>query len=146
MITYEDIQEFMEEVDKARKPPLTVPQMVEIFAETMRQEKNPEMSANLLHEEYSEWLKEWELSSPLCTGMNYPSPSPERELKELADLTYVIYGYARARGWDLDEAVRRVHQNNIDRCVQPDGSVKYRADGKVIKRDNPPKIDLSDLV
>ena len=134
MITYEDIQEFMEEVDKARKPPLTVPQMVEIFADTMRQEKNPEMSWALIKEEYAEW---YEAS---CDG------TCVAELKELADLVYVIYGYARARGWDLEEAVRRVHRNNLDRCVQPDGSIKYRTDGKVIKRDNPPKIDLSDLV
>ena len=141
MITQEDIDDFMEEVDKARKPPLTVPQMVEIFADTMRQEKNPEMSAGLVREEFGEWDYE-EVNN--WAGNEFASKVAE--LKELADLVYVIYGYARARGWDLEEAVRRVHQNNIDRCVQPDGGVKYREDGKVLKRNNPPKIDLSDLV
>ena len=134
MITQEDIEAFCEELEASRRPPLTVPQMVEIFAETMRQPKDPEMSWVLVKEEYAEW---YEAScDDTCVA----------ELKELADLVYVIYGYARARGWDLDEAIRRVHQNNLDRCVQPDGSIKYREDGKVIKRDNPPKIDLGDLV
>ena len=141
MITAEDIAAFREEMDASSKPPLTVPQMVEIFADTMRQEKNPEMSEGLIREEYDEWVEENWLGIVGTTQYN-----PEAELKELADLVYVIYGYARARGWDLDEAIRRVHRNNLDRCVQPDGSVKYREDGKVIKRDNPPKIDLSDLV
>lgn len=134
MITAEDIEAFQEEIDSFRKPPLTVPQMVEIFATTMRQERNANMGLVLIREEYREWehaLRE--------------EPEVE-ELKELADLVYVLYGYARARGWDLDEAVRRVHKNNLDRCIQPDGSIQYRADGKVLKRDNPPKIDLSDLV
>ena len=137
MLTSEDIEAFREELDASRRPPLTVPQMVEIFAETMRQEKNPEMSANLIYEEY----QEWDAESRLTGGRFF-----DRELKELADLVYVIYGYARARGWDLEEAVRRVHKNNIDRCVWPDGGVKYRADGKVLKNPNALKIDLEDLV
>ena len=141
MITQEDIDDFMEEVNASRKPPLTVPQMVEIFAETMRQVTDPEMSANLVVEEDDEWYVEyykWVDSDPTY--------DPAKELKELADKTYVAYGYARARGWDLGEAVRRVHNNNIDRCVWPNGGVRYRTDGKVLRNPDAPKIDLSDLV
>ena len=141
MITQEDIEAFCDELEASRRPPLTVPQMVEIFAETMRQEKNPEMSGKLVVEEGEEWFLEYR---KWCIDSKHYKP--EEELKELADLVYVIYGYARARGWDLEEAVRRVHKNNIDRCVWPDGGVKYRADGKVLKNPNAPKIDLSDLV
>ena len=141
MITEEDIMEFVEEIEASRRPPLTVPQMVEIFAETMRQEKNPEMSGVLVTEEFDEWFREYRMW--YVDSKHY---KPTGELKELADLIYVAYGYARARGWDLDEAVRRVHKNNIDRCVWPDGGVKYRADGKVLKNPDAPKIDLSDLV
>ena len=137
MITQEDIEAFCDELEASRRPPLTVPQMVEIFVETMRQDKNPEMSAKLIEEEY----QEWDAESRLTGGRFF-----DRELKELADLVYVIYGYARARGWDLEEAVRRVHKNNIDRCVWPDGVVKYRADGKALKNPDAPKIDLEDLV
>ena len=141
MLTAEDIEAFMEEVEASRRPPLTVPQMVEIFAETMRQEKNPEMSGVLVTEEFDEWFREYRMW--YVDSKHY---KPTGELKELADLIYVAYGYARARGWDLDEAVRRVHKNNIDRCVWPDGGVKYRADGKVLRNPDAPKIDLSDIV
>ena len=68
------------------------------------------------------------------------------ELKELADLVYVCYGYANACGYDLDEAIRRVHENNVGRCVQPDGSIKRREDGKILKNEDYPKVDLGDLV
>jgi hypothetical protein len=46
----------------------------------------------------------------------------------------------------LDEAVRRVHENNLGRCIQPDGSVQRRADGKILKNKDYPAVDLSDLV
>jgi predicted HAD superfamily Cof-like phosphohydrolase len=59
---------------------------------------------------------------------------------------YVIYGYANARGWDLDEALYRVHSNNLGRMYQPDGSIKRREDGKIEKNDSYPKVDLGDLV
>lgn len=67
-------------------------------------------------------------------------------LKELADIVYVVYGYAVTFGWDLDEAVRRVHENNMGRMYQPDGTIKRREDGKIIKNKDYPKVDLGDLV
>lgn len=71
---------------------------------------------------------------------------PEHLLKELADLVYVAYGFAVTFGWNLDEAVGRVHDNNVGRMKQPDGTIKYRPDGKVEKNKTYPKVDLSDLV
>ena len=71
---------------------------------------------------------------------------PEHLLKELADLVYVAYGFAVTFGWNLDESVKRVHENNIGRMKQPDGTIKYREDGKVEKNKSYPKVDLSDLV
>ena len=71
---------------------------------------------------------------------------PEHLLKELADLVYVAYGFAVTFGWNLDESVKRVHENNIGRMKQPDGTIKYREDGKVEKNKTYPKVDLSDLV
>ena len=53
-------------------------------------------------------------------------------LKELADLAYVIYGTAEAFGWDLDEAVKRVHESNMTK-LGADGKVIRREDGKVLK-------------
>ena len=110
------------------------------FAEVMGQKPDPEMSATLVREEFLEWSEERYL-------YNYGGSSNHKdELKELSDLVYVIYGYANARGWNLDEAIKRVHQNNIGRCVQPDGSIKRRADGKIIKNPDFPAVVLDDLV
>lgn len=113
--------------------PQSVMHMVKSFAETANQEPDVELSAALIDEEY----KEWDISS---YGFN-----ADEELKELADLVYVIYGYANVKGWDLDEAIRRVHENNMGRMKQPDGTIKYREDGKVEKNKDYPKVDLVDL-
>ena len=69
----------------------------------------------------------------------------ESVLKELADLVYVTYGYAATFGWDLDEAVRRVHASNMSK-LGADGKPIYRDDGKVLKSENYKKPDLKDLV
>ena len=69
----------------------------------------------------------------------------ESVLKELADLVYVTYGYAATFGWDLDEAIRRVHASNMSK-LGADGKPIYRDDGKVLKSDNYKKPDLKDLV
>ncbi len=69
----------------------------------------------------------------------------ENVLKELADLVYVCYGYAVTYGWDLDEAIRRVHASNMSKLGE-DGKPIYREDGKVLKSDKYKKPDLKDLV
>ena len=66
-------------------------------------------------------------------------------LKELADLVYVCYGYAATFGWDLDEAVKRVHESNMSK-LGDDGKPIYREDGKVQKGPNYKKPNLEDLV
>ena len=65
-------------------------------------------------------------------------------LKELADLVYVCYQFAAAAGWDLDEALDRVHQSNLSKLV--DGKPLKREDGKVLKGPNYKKPNLDDLV
>ena len=66
-------------------------------------------------------------------------------LKELADLVYVTYGYAATYGWNLDEAVRRVHKSNMSK-LGVDGKPLKRPDGKVLKGPNYKQPDLTDLV
>ena len=114
--------------------PQTVPQMVKEFAVKTHQFPQPFLYAGLIAEEADEWRSE------------YLRDTREEQLKELADLVYVIYGFANAKGWDLNEAVRRVHENNLGRCIQPDGSVQRRPDGKILKNPDYPKVDLTDLV
>lgn len=71
--------------------------------------------------------------------------TPENLLKELADLVYVTYGFAATFGWDLDEAVRRVHASNMSK-LGSDGQPIYREDGKVLKGPHYAAPDLKDLV
>ena len=70
---------------------------------------------------------------------------PAHVLKEMTDTVYVLYGMAATFGWDLDEAVRRVHASNMSKLGE-DGEPIYREDGKVLKGPNYQEPDLSDLV
>lgn len=70
--------------------------------------------------------------------------SREAALKELADLVYVCFQLAAAVGWDLDEALYRVHQSNLSKLV--DGKPVKRLDGKVLKGPNYQPPVLIDLV
>jgi hypothetical protein len=114
------------------KNPTTVADMVKEFSKVLDQKPDANLYIKLIIEECKEWAAE--------------EPYTENDLKELSDLVYVIYGYANACGYDLDEAIRRVHANNLGRCVQPDGSILRREDGKIIKNEDYPKVDLGDLV
>jgi len=90
------------------------------------------LQLNLIVEEFEEFINAVE------------SEGDENQLKELADLVYVCFQYAVARGWPLDEALDRVYQSNISKLV--DGKPLRREDGKVLKGPNykPPYLD--DLV
>ena len=68
----------------------------------------------------------------------------EHQLKELADLVYVAFQYAAARGWPLDEALDRVYGSNMSKLV--DGKPLRREDGKVLKGPNYKPPYLEDLV
>ena len=69
----------------------------------------------------------------------------EDALKELADLVYVCYQYATNMGWDMDEAMYRVHLSNMSK-LGVDGEPIYRADGKVMKGPNYQQPTLTDIV
>jgi predicted HAD superfamily Cof-like phosphohydrolase len=120
------------EIDmEADTKPQTVTEMVLEFVTKTEQVPTDELYAQLIIEEYKEWLT---------------SEDVMEEMKELTDLVYVIYGYALAKGFNLEEAVRRVHKNNLGRCIQPDGSVQRRPDGKILKNKDYPKVQLEDLM
>jgi hypothetical protein len=147
MITRQDIEDMGYEYynpdykTKVKLFNFTPMDMVQEFSNVMGQKPDPVLYEKLIHEEYLEWL---EVHTSIEWGES--GYDVEHELKELSDLVYVIFGYANAKGWNLMEAVRRVHVNNMGRCMQPDGSVKRREDGKIIKQPDYPAVDLSDLV
>ena len=96
------------------------------------------LQLNLIGEEFKEWLQAHQ-------EMNLMMPLTRAEcLKELADLTYVIYQYAANYDWDLDEAMDRVHESNMSKLV--DGKPIKREDGKVLKGPNYQSPNLTDLV
>lgn len=63
----------------------------------------------------------------------------------LADLVYVIYGAALEYGIDLRKVLKEVHRSNMSK-VFPDGSVRYREDGKVLKPDSYSPADLKSVL
>ena len=50
----------------------------------------------------------------------------------LADLVYVVYGMAIESGIDLDRVLAEVQASNLSKLM-PDGTVRLRGDGKVLK-------------
>jgi NTP pyrophosphatase (non-canonical NTP hydrolase) len=88
---------------------------------------------SLIDEEWSEFHEAY-----------YHEPK-DHVLKELADLVYVCYQYAANEGWDLDEAMNRVHKSNMSK-LDDNGQPIYRADGKVLKGPNYKPPHLGDLI
>lgn len=95
-----------------------------------------ELQFTLIAEEYAEFEDEY--NTELEGGLKAD------QLKELADLVFVCYQYAAARGWDLDTAMRRVFESNMSKLV--DGKPLRRSDGKVMKGPNYQPPILDDLV
>ena len=90
------------------------------------------MQQRLITEEFGEFM------AALC------GEPDENQLKELADLVYVCFQYAVARGWPLDEALDRVYHSNMSKLV--DGKPLRREDGKVLKGPNYEPPFLEDLL
>lgn len=65
-------------------------------------------------------------------------------LDALGDIVYLAYGAALECGYDLDEALARIHAANMAKLV--DGVVHRRPDGKVLKPEGWKAPDLNDLV
>ena len=94
---------------------------------------------NLITEEFKEFLE--------AEAQLYLTSAKVKQdcLKELADLVYVCYQYAANMGWDLDEAMHRVHESNMSKLDEY-GKPIYREDGKVLKGPHYKPPNLEDLV
>ena len=97
------------------------------------------LQRRLIVEEFKEFL---EAEQQLIMGLKV---NASECLKELADLVYVCYQYAANLGWDLDEALDRVHKSNMSK-LDDNGNPIYREDGKVLKSKNYQPPNLTDLV
>ena len=98
------------------------------------------LQASLIEEETAEFVEAIEEATA------HPENRRAREaaLKELADVTYVCFQAAAAFGWDLNEALDRVHRSNLSKLV--DGKPVKNEAGKVLKGPNYAKPKLIDLV
>jgi len=88
---------------------------------------------SLIDEEWSEFHEAFHLKDE------------HEQLKELCDLVYVCYQFAANEGWDLDEAMDRVHKSNMSK-LDENGQPIYRQDGKVLKGPNYKPPNLTDLL
>ena len=97
------------------------------------------LQKNLIVEEFKEFLE--------AEGMLFRNnlSYPEAALKELADLVYVCFQYAANMGWDLDEALHRVHESNMSK-LDKEGKPIRREDGKILKGPNYKPPNLIDLI
>ena len=94
----------------------------------------------LITEEYKELIEALDDCAAYVQNPRARVPA----LKELADLVYVAFQLAAACGWELDEALDRVHQSNLSKLV--DGKPLKREDGKVLKGPNYQPPYLEDLI
>ena len=95
----------------------------------------------LITEEYKEFIDAHEVAVSNLGNKR----AREHALKELTDLVYVSWQYAAAAGWDLDEALTRVHESNLSKLDDDLKPIK-REDGKVMKGPNYKPANLIDLV
>lgn len=126
--------------------------LVKEFHEKMQQSvgvKNPDLDLlsfryELLFEEMME-VKE-EVANLIAAPTNTSADKARaRLLKELADLQYVLSGFAVTLGLPLEEAFLRVHRSNLSK-LGLDGKPIYREDGKVLKSPNYQPPYMEDLV
>ncbi len=105
-----------------------------------------ELRYTLLFEEFEE-VKE-EVAQALSDLAVYGKVKPktkERMLKELADMQYVLSGFAETFGLPLQVAFVRVHKSNMSK-LDDEGKPILREDGKILKSKNYIPADMEGLV
>jgi NTP pyrophosphatase (non-canonical NTP hydrolase) len=132
---YEDDELIRDPNTYLNKTPL---EMVTQFARTYKQSVNLPWVKDTRHDLLRLMLVKEEYGELLS------ATDEENLIKELADLVYVTYGYASTFGWNLDEAVRRVHASNMSK-LDAQGEPIFREDGKVLKGPNYKEPYLEDL-
>ena len=108
--------------------------MAEQFRQAYSLHQTPRtLQKSLIDEEWSEFHEAFHFKNE------------EEQLKELADLVYVCFQYAASQDWDLDEAMRRVHQSNMSKLDEYGKPIR-RDDGKILKGPMYAPPNLKDLV
>lgn len=77
--------------------------------------------AKLISEEFAEFLQ------------GYFSKDNVEQLDAVCDLIWVLVGYAKSRGWDIEGAFDEVARSNMSKLDPDTGKPIKRDDGKVMK-------------
>ena len=130
MTNFEKVQEFHRVFDNSYKDPncenrdrvlLRGKLMLEVLNEVFK-----ELGLSLVFDIETLQVEvdhDWKFKGPI----NRPKVA-----KELADLLYVVYGSADTMDIPMDEVYAEVHRSNMSK-MHPDGTVRYREDGKILK-------------
>lgn len=118
---------------------------------TVLDEARTQLRMNLIREEVKELEAEFYRSpwEPSKSSALEPVPADELDIpniaKEMADILYVVYGFAIEMGIPLDDVFAEVHRSNMSKLGE-DGKPVYRADGKVLKGENYSPADIATVL
>lgn len=98
------------------------------------------LRAKLIREEFKETM---DAIDKLASGFSYENQA--EVLDGLCDIVYVTVGAAIALGLPFTEAWNEVQRSNMAK-IHPDGTVKRREDGKVLKPEGWTPPDLWNIV
>lgn len=107
------------------------------IAEVVPSEETSELYLKLIDEEFSEFLKALVEKNHVET------------LDGCVDTVWVIVGYMRARGWDVNGAFEEVDRSNYSKFIEKeDGTFQCikREDGKILKPDSFSPVDLTPYI
>lgn len=96
------------------------------FDQTVNQDNDAQrvLYAKLISEEFAEFLQ------------GYFSKDNNEQLDAVCDLIWVLVGYAKSRGWDIEGAFDEVARSNMSKLDPETGKPIKREDGKVLKGAN----------
>lgn len=103
-----------------------VEQFLVAFDQTVDKDNDAQrvLYAKLISEEFAEFLQA------------YFEKDNVEQLDAVCDLVWVLVGYAKSRGWDIEGAFDEVSRSNMSKLDPETGKPIKREDGKVLKGAN----------
>jgi predicted HAD superfamily Cof-like phosphohydrolase len=107
-------------------PFLQVEKFLVAFDQTVHKDNDKQrvLYAKLISEEFAEFLQA------------YFEKDNVEQLDAVCDLVWVLVGYAKSRGWDIEGAFDEVARSNMSKLDPATGKPIKREDGKVMKGEN----------
>ena len=108
---------------KYEHPFAQVEQFLIAFDQTVDKDNDQQrvLYAKLISEEFAEFLQA------------YFEKDNVEQLDAVCDLVWVLIGYAKSRGWDIEGAFDEVARSNMSKLDPQTGKPIKREDGKIMK-------------